>query len=102
MCLSVGEFTGVLNIGQVLVVGDDGDRVRCSLNILSPFRKGKDNSEEFAIVDVVIPFSREEGTRKVGTGVKISISICLKQNGACCEQRGVSHDRERMSNIWDG
>ena len=54
------------------MVGDDGDRVRRSLDILSPFCEGKDNSKEFAVIDVVIPFGREECTRKVGAGVEIA------------------------------
>ena len=83
--LPVGEFAGVLNIGQVLVVGDDSDWVRCSLDILPPFREGKDVREEFVIIDIIVPFSGEEGPREVSTGVEIAIDISLEQDGAHCK-----------------
>ena len=76
--LAGGKVCGVLNIEQVLVVGDDGDWVRCSLDILPPFHEGKDDHEEFTIIDVVVPFGRKEGPRKVGAGVEIAIGISLE------------------------
>ena len=43
MCLLTREFAGIFNIGQVLMVGDDGDRVGHSLNVLMPFGEGKND-----------------------------------------------------------
>ena len=60
------------------MIGDDSNRVRCTLNILPPLREGKDDREEFPIVDVVVSFSREESTREVGAGVEISIGVALE------------------------
>ena len=37
------EFAGVFDVGQVLMVGNDDDGVRHSLNILTPFYKSKDD-----------------------------------------------------------
>ena len=34
---------GVFKIGQVLVVGEDSDRMRCVLDILAPFGKSKND-----------------------------------------------------------
>ena len=76
---------GVLDVGQVFVVGDNGDRVRCSLDILMPFHEGEDDHEEFSIIDVIVALSRKKGMRKVGTGVEVTIGISLEQNGTCCE-----------------
>ena len=60
------------------MIGDDSNRVRCTLNILPPLREGKDDRKEFSIVDVVVSFGREESTREIGTGVEISIGIVLE------------------------
>ena len=60
------------------MIGNDSNRVRCTLNVLPPLREGKDDGEEFSIVDVVVSFGREESTREVGTGVKISVCIALE------------------------
>ena len=60
------------------MIGNDSDRVRSTLNVLPPLHEGKDDREEFPIVDVIVSFGREEGTREVGAGVKISICIALE------------------------
>ena len=38
------------------MVCDNGDRVRHSLNMLSPFSEGKDDCEKFVIIDVIVVF----------------------------------------------
>ena len=60
------------------MIGNDSDRMRSTLDVLPSFREGKDNREEFPIVDVVVSFSGEESTREVGAGVKISVCIALE------------------------
>ena len=52
--LSLREFARVFEIGQVLMISEDGDRVRSPLQILFPFCKSEDNSKEFLIIDVVV------------------------------------------------
>ena len=76
--LSTGEFAGVFEVGQVLVIGDDSDRMGRALNVLSPFSEGKDDCKEFSIVDVVVSFGGEESAREVGTGVKVSVCVALE------------------------
>ena len=71
------EFAGIIDIGQVLVVGDDGNGVGRSLNILTPFSKGKDDCKEFSVIDVIIPFGRKEGVGEIGARVEITIGIVL-------------------------
>ena len=78
-----GEFTGIFEVGQVLVIGDDGDRMGCTLNVLTPFSEGKDNCKEFPIVDVIVSFGREKSARKVGARMEIAISIFLEQDSSC-------------------
>ena len=50
------EFARVLEIRQILVIGEDRDRVRSPLQVLFPFNKGEDNSKELVIIDVVVSF----------------------------------------------
>ena len=59
---------------------------------MTPFCEGENDCKEFTIIDVIVAFSGEEGTRKVGTGVEIAIGISLEQNGTSHEQRGIGHD----------
>ena len=75
--LSSREFARVLEIGQVLMIGEDGDRVRSSLQILFPFRESKDNSKEFPIIDVIVALGQREGLGKISARVKISCLIRL-------------------------
>ena len=60
------------------MIGDDSDRMGSTLDVLPPLREGKDNCEEFPIVNVIVSFGGEESTRKVGTGVKVSVCIALE------------------------
>ena len=60
------------------MIGNNSNRVRCTLNVLPPLREGKDDCEEFPIVDVVVSFGRKESTREVSTRVKVSIYIALE------------------------
>ena len=73
--LSSREFARVFEIGQVLMIGEDRDRVRSSLEVLFPLSKSKDNSKEFPIIDVVVVLGQREGLGKVSAGVKVSCCI---------------------------
>ena len=73
--LPSGELARVLEIGQVLVIGEDRGGVRSSLQVLFPLNKGEDNSKELVVIDVVVTFSRREGLGKVSAGVKVSCLI---------------------------
>ena len=68
----------VFKVRQVLVVGDDGNRMRCTLNVLTPFGEGKDDCKEFSVIDVVVPFSWEESTGEVGARMEIIIGVSLE------------------------
>ena len=86
------KFTGIFKVGQVLVVGDNGNRMRCTLNVLTPFSEGKDDCKELAVVNIVVSFGGEKSTGEVGAGMEITVGIRLEQDGACCKQRCVGHD----------
>ena len=75
--LSSRELARVLEIGQVLMISEDRDRVRSPLQVLFPFSKSKDNSKEFPIIDVVVSLGQRESFGKISTGVKVSCCIRL-------------------------
>ena len=43
------------------MIRDNRDGVRGLLKVMSPFGKGEDDSEEFPVVDVIVPFGKREG-----------------------------------------
>ena len=57
------------------MVGEDGDGVRNSLQVLLPFYKSEDNGKELPIVYVVVVLGWGEGLGKVSAGVKVSCVI---------------------------
>ena len=63
--LSAREALWFLEVCQVFVVCQDGYWVVCAREVLSPFRKGMYDREEFTIIDVIIPFSGSEHFREV-------------------------------------
>ena len=75
--LSSREFVRVFEIGQVLMIGENRDRVRSPLQVLFPLSKSEDNRKEFPIIDVVVTLSQGEGFGRVSTGVKVSCCVRL-------------------------
>ena len=43
------------------MICDNGDGMRGPLKVMFPFGKGKDDGEEFSVVDVIVPFGKREG-----------------------------------------
>ena len=67
------------------MVGDNGNRVGRSLNVLAPFGESEDDREQFAVIDVIVSFGGEEGSREISAGVEVTVGISLEQYGSCCE-----------------
>ena len=99
--MPVGEFTRVLEIRQVLVVGDKSNRMGGALNILVPFSESKNNGEEFAVVNIIVSFSGKESAGEVGARVEVAVRVGLEKDSASGEQRGIGHDGKRASDIRD-
>ena len=59
------------------MVSDDGNRVGCSLNILTPFSESENDCKKFSVIDVIVPFGGEKSAREVGAGMKVAIDIAL-------------------------
>ena len=84
------------------MISDDGDRVRGALEIMLPFRKGEDDTKEFSVINVIVALSEEEGFRKVGAGMEVTIGVFLHKDCSSSEERCVSHEKEGFRDIGDG
>lgn len=51
------ETLGRTKEGEIFVIGEDLDRKRAAMEVMSPSLKGMDNGKEFTIIDVVIMLS---------------------------------------------
>ena len=92
MCLLVRKFTGVFDVGEIFVIGDDGDGKRSSLEIVFPLGESKDDHKQFSVVNIIVSFSEGECFGEVGTGMKVTVDILLHKNGSCCKERGIGHE----------
>ena len=83
------------------MVGEDGDGVRGSLQVLLPFYKSEDDGEELSIIYVVVALGRGEGLGEVCAGVKVPCFIRLHQDGTSSEEGSVGHEGEGTSDVGD-
>ena len=91
----------LLKIGQVFVISDHNYGVACSLEIVFPFSKSMDHSKELSVKDVIVSFCSGKGFGKEGTGAQVSIEVCLHKNHPSGCERGISHDCEGFSGVWE-
>ena len=61
MCLASVKRLGLSEIGEIFVVGEDLHRERGAMEVVPPRLQGTNDSEKFAVIDIVIPFSGGEG-----------------------------------------
>ena len=70
--LVMRELVRILEVGQVLMVSEDGDRMWGALQVLFPFAQSKDDGEKLSIIDIIISFHCREGFGEVRAGVKVT------------------------------
>ena len=70
--LATREFVWILEVGQVLMISEDRDRMWGALQVLFPFAQSKDDSKKLLIIDVIVAFRCREGLGEVCTGVEVS------------------------------
>ena len=92
----------VLDIKKVLVISDNGDRVRGALEIMLPFGEGEDDSKEFSVINIVVVLSEGEDSREVGTGMGVTVGIFLHKNCSSSEERCISYEEEEFRDIRNG
>ena len=95
------ELARVFDIGEVFVVGDNGNGMWSILEILFPFRESEDDGEEFSIINIIIIFGRGESLGEVDTGMEVTICVFLHEDCSCGEKGGVRHDMESTRDIRD-
>ena len=99
--LASRQFAGVFDIGEVFVVGDDGDEMGGSLDVLFPFLQCENDGKEFTIVDVIVSFSGNEGLGEIGTWVWVAIEIVLKKDGSGSKEGSIGHNGKGTGYIRD-
>ena len=63
MCLSGFELLWRSEVREVEVIGIDQSFMGASLDVVAPLVKCSNDSQEFSVVDLVIPFGGGEGLR---------------------------------------
>ena len=104
-CLAAVERLGLAKVGKVLVIGEDLYQEGGAMQIVAPGFQGVDDSEEFAIIDIIVSFGGGEGLREVGAWMPIAIGVGLEEDGARRVFRGVHGDREggrEVGEVEDG
>lgn len=66
-------------VGQILVIRVDLDKMLRSYEVVLPFSEGFDNSYQFLVVDLVIKLRSVELLRVQGDGVKSSVLVSLSK-----------------------
>ena len=99
--LSSVEVLGGTEVGEVFVVGEDLDRERGSMEVVSPRLQGADDGEEFSVVNVIVSLSWGERLREVGTWVPFAVGVGLEKDGAGSILRGVSSDSEGCGGVGE-
>src|SRR6267154_4678330 len=72
------QLLGLLEIGEVLVVGENYRFVRRSVNEVSPLPYAEDYCQELSIVSHIVPFGRRMCLRKLRDRVFLSVRIVLE------------------------
>ena len=72
-CLLAVKCLGLMEVGQVFVVGEDLYREGGTVKIVVPGFQGANDHKEFLVIDVVIALGGEERLQEVGTRVPFSI-----------------------------
>jgi len=67
---------------------------RGSLHVVSPFAKSANNSQEFAVVSLIVSLWSGQSLRIIGNRMLISIDIALEQHCSCGEERSISFNFE--------
>ena len=99
-CLLMVEVLGLMEVCQVLVISEDLDEERGSVEVMPLGLQGADDCEEFSVIDVAVLLSWDEQLGKVGAGVPIAIGISLKKNSVRGIFRVISGNGERLGEVW--
>ena len=65
--LMTREFSRILYIRKIFVVGNDGNGERDALKIVFPLRETKNDSKELTVINIIVALGEGECFREVGT-----------------------------------
>ena len=80
--LTTGDAMRFMEIHEIVVIGEDAERMTCTEQMVLPMTNGFDNSKKFVVVDVVFQFHGLEGSREEGDRVLKSVVLELGQRHA--------------------
>ena len=76
------EGLGRAKVGEVFVISEDLYGEWEPVEVVSPGFQGTNDSKEFSVVDVIVPFCRREILEEIGTRVPVTIGVCLEEDGS--------------------
>ena len=97
--LTMGQFLWLMKVRQIFMIGEKGDGIGGSLEVVVPMVKGMDNSEQLSIINIVVAFGRGEGLREISTRMKIPITIPLHKHSPASKKRRVCHDDKELLGV---
>jgi len=103
--LTPGERRSGHEVAKVAVVGKDLYRVSATFEVVSPVFEGLDNSKEFTVMHLIVPFGWDElagvkgnrvpmELRLLRGGIAIDIRALLAKNASNCEGRSVCFEAD--------
>ena len=93
-CLATIEDFGAHEYFQILVVCEDGDGMFGAFAVVTPMTESENNGKHFAIVNVVVAFSRIGLARPESDGMELTI-VLLAEDCRRGEARGVGVQENR-------
>jgi hypothetical protein len=100
--LSAGELVRLLEVREILMVREDCDNMGGAQEVMPPFLQGMDDSEQLAVIDVIVPFCGTQRFGQICTRMQVPIGVPLHQHGPSRSERGIGHDKERGGDIGHG
>ena len=89
----------LLKVGQVFVVSDHSYRVACPLEIVFPLSESMDHGKELMVKNVIVVLCSGKSFGEEGTGVQVSIKVCLYEDCPSGCEGGIGHDHEEFSGV---
>ena len=90
MSLATVKVLRLLEVREVFVVGEDLYWVGRAIWIVSPFLQCMDYSQQFPIIDVIVPLSRGQGVGEESTWFSVTIGVFLHEHSTSSILGGIS------------
>ena len=81
------------------MIGEKGDRMGGSLEVVAPMVKGVDNGEQLPIINIIVAFGWGEGLGEISARMKIPITIPLHKHASTSKKRRICHDNKGLLGV---